>query len=347
MPEQRTFSTAAVADALGVGVTTVKRWVDDGLLPAYRTAGGHRKILAADVLRLTNRVHLPRADLSLFTAVPPRAGRPTPDDLGARLFDALRTADADGARTLLTRAYLAGWPVERLADEAVGPALTRVGDEWASGRMDVYEEHRIGQLCLAALHDLRGRLAPTAGRDRPLAVGGCPEGDPTQTATFLAQMTLEEAGWRAVNVGPNTPAESFWKAIRDLRPKLLWVSCTHLSEPERFLAEYPAVWAEAEKAGTAVAVGGRALTEAVRSRLRYTAFGDGMTQLAMLARTLHPRPRAGGAAGRPDEVGAFACNSLASRCWKSITIGASLSFHPRTRRRRGPPSAFVGRPVPP
>lgn len=296
MSEQRYLNTATVAQALGVSVTTVKRWVDDGLLPAHRTAGGHRKILASDVLRLVQRGGLPRADLGLLAGAPPTEAGSQSDDLAARLFEALQHADEDSVRSLLVNAHLGGWPVARLADEAIRPALARVGDEWAAGRMDVYEEHRASQLCLAALHELRTHLAPTAGADRPLAVGGCPEGDPTQLASLLAQLTLLEAGWEAVNIGPDTPAAAFGRALRELRPRLLWLSATHLPDPQRFLADYRPLYREAEAAGVAVAVGGLALRDGVRAHMAYTTFGDGLSHLAAFARTLHPppaRPRRG------------------------------------------------------
>ena len=40
----------------------------------------------------------------------------------------------------------------------------------------------------------------------------------------------------------------------------------------------------------AVAIGGRALREPLRSRIPYTTHGDGLSHLAAFARTLQPRP---------------------------------------------------------
>src|SRR4051812_21083244 len=61
-PERRYLSPLQVARTLGVSETTVKRWVDEGRLPAQRTPGGHRRILASDVRATAQRENWPVAD---------------------------------------------------------------------------------------------------------------------------------------------------------------------------------------------------------------------------------------------------------------------------------------------
>ncbi|MBX3634607.1 MAG: helix-turn-helix domain-containing protein [Rubrivivax sp.] len=48
-------STREAADALGISVPSVQRWVDAGLLKAWRTAGGHRRIDRASIEALLRR----------------------------------------------------------------------------------------------------------------------------------------------------------------------------------------------------------------------------------------------------------------------------------------------------
>jgi MerR family transcriptional regulator, light-induced transcriptional regulator len=158
------------------------------------------------------------------------------------------------------------------------------------------EEHRASQLCAASLYELKSMLEKRASKNRPRAVGGAPEHDNSSLPTLLAQMVLLDAGWEAINLGPDTPLKSFVKAIHELRPRLLWLSVTHLGSEEDFVVEYRDLYRQAEKAGVAVAIGGRALQEEVRSKVPYTTYGDGLSHLAAFARTLNPKtgqPRRG------------------------------------------------------
>jgi MerR family transcriptional regulator, light-induced transcriptional regulator len=283
-------STTEVAKALGLGVSTVKRWVDDGVLPAHKTAGGHRKLLLADVLELVRRGELPNANLAQLLDKSRAEKLPASSELAEELHRSLLAGDADQVRLLIVGSYRRGVSIEDLADQAIAPAMEKIGHEWEVGRIDVMEEHRAFQLCAAALYELKPILGERASRNRPQAVGGAPEHDYSLLPTLLAQMVLLDAGWDAINLGPNTPFKSLIKSIHDFRPRLLWLSVSHLGPNEDFMRGYRELYRQAEKAGVAVAIGGNALVETVRSKIPYTTYGDALAHLAAFARTLNPRP---------------------------------------------------------
>ena len=56
---KRLLGTHEVARMLSVDAGTVIRWADAGRFPAFRTPGGHRRILRRDVLRFARGLHWP------------------------------------------------------------------------------------------------------------------------------------------------------------------------------------------------------------------------------------------------------------------------------------------------
>jgi excisionase family DNA binding protein len=298
MQEPRYLSTADVARALGVGVSTVKRWVDDGILPAHKTAGGHRKLLVADILRLVREGDFPRLDLSSIELVAEAHGRADAQNLSRQLLAVLKRGERETVRSLIHGVYRSGVAVESIADFMIAPAMNQLGHEWESGRIEVLHEHRGTQVCASALYELKAVLEAQVSTDRPLAVGGSPEHDHYVLANLLAEMVLLDVGWRVISLGPHTPMSSFRQAVTDLRPRLWWVSVSQMMERDRFLAEYRELYQEAERAGVAVAVGGRALIDPVRSVMPYTCYGDGLRHLAAFARSYH-RPTRRPRRGRP------------------------------------------------
>lgn len=285
------ISTLQAADALGVSVSTIKRWVDEAILPAHRTAGGHRKLLRAEVLALARQGELPCRDLTGLSIASPGN---QPVDLpitSAALLAAVLGGNGMEVSALIRRAYHSGTAIKTVADQLIAPVMRQVGHEWQTARIDVWQEHRETQHVAAALFDLKDELEARAERNRPVAVGAAPEGDPYLLPTLLAEIVLLDAGWAPVNLGPHTPLTSLTKALRELRPRLAWISATYLENASEFLASYREFYHAAERMGVPVAVGGQALTELVRSAMLYTTYGDGLSHLAAFARTLHPRPK--------------------------------------------------------
>jgi hypothetical protein len=185
-----------------------------------------------------------------------------------------------------------------MADQMISPVMAQIGHGWETQEIDVWHEHRATQICAQALFEMKTKLEQRAERNRPVALGAAPEGDPYLLPTLLAQMVLLDAGWQAINLGPNTPLASLLNAARTAKPRLIWLSVSYLADAKRFLLEYRDFFRALEPTGVAVALGGQGLIDPIRSALPYTTYGDGLTHLAALARTLHPRPKRPHA-GRP------------------------------------------------
>ena len=65
----------------------------------------------------------------------------------------------------------------------------------------------------------------------PIALGGAPEGDPYVLSSLMVELTLLEVGWRVLNLGPDTPMAALAVAVRQHRPRLVWISITTQPPP--------------------------------------------------------------------------------------------------------------------
>lgn len=105
-------------------------------------------------------------------------------------------------------------------------------------------------------------------------------------ANLLAELVLLETGWSVMNFGPNTPLKSFLLAVDRLRPRLVWLSVSHVQDSGAFERGCTALTRSvAESRGTLVA-GGRMMTPDRRARLLHVTFGDNLTALQTVAATL-------------------------------------------------------------
>jgi excisionase family DNA binding protein len=283
MDEPETYlRTRQVAEALGVSVSTVKRWIDDGKIDATRTVGKHRLVPLSGVVRFAKREKFPAERLvASFGKI---AGGTC-----EALAEALRAGRSAEARTLIVAAHRAAGAVA-LGDDLIRPVMERVGHGWMVGAWDVYQEHRAGRAVAAALLDLIAAGSREAIGKRPLALGATPQGDNYVLPGLLCELTLVEGDWEVQNLGVDLPLRSLAAATRDLRPRLAYLSASHLADPDHFIQEYAYFYEAASRAGTAIIVGGRGLDAELRSRLVYASSGERMAHLAEFARRLLAAP---------------------------------------------------------
>ena len=274
-----------VARAIGVSESSVKRWCDQGLLSTQYTAGGHRRIAASTVIEFLKSSARPVIEPEAI-GLPATIGQTDRvlQRAAKQFLEALLAGDEAICRRVLIDLRLAQHSVSAICDQIIAPVFQQIGALWECGSAEVYQERRGCELTLRVLQDFRG-LLPLPPGDAPLALGGAPEGDQYNLATSLVELVLREHGWRAVSLGDNLPLATLRAAIRDHRPRLFWLSASHLPEPNKFLSEYEALFAEFE-ASVAIVVGGRALVPEIRQKMRYSAFCDNMNHLEAFARTL-------------------------------------------------------------
>ncbi len=289
------LKTRQVADALGVSVSTIKRWVDSGDLEATRTMGRHRLVLLSDAVDFARRQNLPVAGL-LHRQGPGSTEILSDDQVRSALLASLQAGDAGESRRLIRAAHRVARGGDGLADRFIQPVLAAIGQGWMVGSWEIYQERQATRMIALAVHELSAGLEPASAEGRPLALGGTIGGDHYSLPGVLGELVLREAGWDVANLGCDLPLRSFARAIRDRKPGLVYLPISHVADRSGFVRDYAYFYEAATLAGSAIILGGRALDPDLRSKLVYASFGDRMVHLAEFARRLLPTLRATGGA---------------------------------------------------
>lgn len=199
MPYALTLKQAA--EQLGVHYMTVYRYVRLGLLPATRNSSGWL---------------VDPADLAQMVA--PNQGGPArtrKTQWHRRLETRLLAGDEAGSWSVVEAALAAGVSPSCVYTEMLGPALRSIGEKWASGEIDVADEH----LASAIAGRLIGRLGPRfarRGRARGTVVVTTPPGDRHGLGVAMLADLFRGAHFRIVDLGSDVPFESLARVIREI-----------------------------------------------------------------------------------------------------------------------------------
>jgi excisionase family DNA binding protein len=228
------LSTNEAAAALQVGASTVKRWADEGRLRCVKTAGGHRRFHRNDVADMLSSGLMADSEMSAQQIL----------------------EDIDGHATLsllyqLRARYGAWWVVA----ERVASFLHQVGEDWATGKLSIIEEHTISERLVRALSSTCQVLP--AAIDAPICLFVMVEGDDHTLGLRLAELVAREAGWRSQWVGRNTPLIELSEVLVSDSIQAVAASASAFSADEKVLArQVRSLEALTEAAKVPLALGG-------------------------------------------------------------------------------------------
>ncbi len=213
-----------VADALGVGVSTVKRWTGQGLLKAVKTLGGHRRYRIEDIYEFAWELDLPT------DALPPLPVTSVTLADGQTSFDALLEALVRGDRAVadgLIATDLSNAPDRVVVlDQLVGAVMRRIGELWDEGKVGIDEEHRATKI----VEEILSRQS-VVRIDQPVGVAllGCPPTEQHDLPLRFVKLILEWNRWEVHDLGANLPWESLMHMLQNLRPELLLLTARNRS----------------------------------------------------------------------------------------------------------------------
>ncbi len=208
----RMISLQQAADRLGVHYMTVYRYIRTGRLPAVKEAGEWR-IERTAVDRLRRRQAGPHS----------RAPRRT--WATSRMLDRLVAGDELGVWQLVESALAGGAEPSEVHLELIVPALRAVGEQWAKGELSVADEHRASVVARRVISRLGTRFT-RRGRKRGTVVLGAVAGERHEIPGAIVADQLRGSGFDVIDLGADTPADSFVTAARQHRPVCVLISVT-------------------------------------------------------------------------------------------------------------------------
>ncbi len=282
------ISPKELAHAIGVSESSMKRWADEGLLSATRTAGGHRRIALPEAIRFIRQIGavvVHPGSLGLADVGAAESNDALRDGNGEGLYAAMERGDCVAARAIIQSMYINGTSVAQICDGPIRECMARFGQLWLHQEWGIAVEHRATDICLQALNQLRWML-PAPADDAPVAIGGASDGDPYILPSLMAAAVACECGFRDINLGASTPISVLLSASGQYDAKLVWIAVSAVPDPRGVRDQIAQAASTLHARGIPLAVGGRGLRDLGSLHAPGLTQVDSMTEFAAYARGL-------------------------------------------------------------
>ena len=206
-------------------------------------------------------------------------------DLSA-LKEAVINSDLKGCTVLTEVAIKAGYPPQKILNEALVPGMEVVGEKFRCNELYVPEVLVAARAMKKSLAMLKPLLIQTGAKPVGVAVAGTVKGDLHDIGKNLVCMMWEGAGFEVVDLGTDVAPEKFVQGVKDSGAQIVGISTllttTMLNMREVIQALDRAKLRDKVK----VMIGGAPVTQTFASEIGADGFGESAATAVEKAKSL-------------------------------------------------------------
>jgi excisionase family DNA binding protein len=256
------YNSIEAAKILGVNVSTIKRWTDDGRLECIRTAGGHRKFIMSHLSEFLDQNRKKRSKINLFPLENETDLKISNHILKGDFFHLIEylqkqafNCNRDRVQKVFNGLYLAQYPLYVIYDQIVTPILRDTGKLWINGKIDIIQEHLATSTLRDAIKRLQGIISlPKAKKGKALCLNLSNEMH--DIALKMVDHILENRGFKVLYSGQNTPIINFEKILKSFKPDRIYISSSYIEDIKAAQEEFDYICDCSAKAGINIYIGG-------------------------------------------------------------------------------------------
>lgn len=226
------FNSQEAAKVLGVNVSSIKRWTDEGKLHCVKSAGGHRKFLLHHLAAFLEKNKKVAAKATLFPVetvndlqISQQILRGEFDYLHHYVLDLAFAFERHRILQVLQGLYMAQFSLATIYDRLVAPVLRDIGQLWERGQVSVIEEHIASQNIRDSLIRLQAVISipPT---EKSVVACLCFPDELHDMGLKMTDHILESQGYKVLFSGALTPSTDLEGLVKSFRPEKVFLSST-------------------------------------------------------------------------------------------------------------------------
>ncbi len=256
------INSQEAAKILGVNVSSIKRWTDEGILECIQTVGGHRKFLMEHLASFVKKNKKKASKVNVYTIENNKdleinyyVLKGNFDFLKSYVLKQALQNNRDEIQRILTGLYLGQYPLYMIYDKLITPVLYEIGQLWMKHKLSITQEHIASQIIRDSVIRLQG-IIRVPNQKVGLAICLNLSSELHDIALKMVQNLLELRGYRTYFSGQITPFLDLDQLLKQVKPDRLYISSTVIGNPEDSQQEVDHLFRISKKNNTQVFVGG-------------------------------------------------------------------------------------------